>query len=600
MAYSLKYSYNSASQSYSVTGWSDITTSDNVVIPSTYDDGTNGEHPVKSIGGSAFSDCSGLTSVTIPDSVTRVESFAFYSCSGLTNITIGNSVTNIGMGAFSFCSGLTSVIIGNGVRIIDYQAFYNCSRLTSVTIGNGVKSIGSSAFENCSGLTSVTIPNSVTIIGGSAFRFCSGLTSITIPDSVTGIGEEAFRGCNNIIIKLKGICYVDKWVVGVVNNSLSTAEIENTTRGIADGAFNYCKFLTSVTIPDSVKSIGYQAFYNCSNLTVNMFPSTPPTLGLNAIPSTIQSIYVQQSSKAAYQAATNWTTFASKIVGDNIYLSFVRFNQKNKEYIEKKLNTSWENFNLENGTDSVLVQTTDSNHSFKVMTDGRAKVQTAPVDADDVVRKLELDRKFDKAGGTVTGNMVVGGNFTVQGKTTTVDSETLRVADKLIEVGKGNTAPLTSPAGLITPKYDGTNNGGIVYDHTGTAYVGDITLDSNGNVDVNNSDLQPIATRNATITNDNLVKWDSTNHKLVDAGKSVENLVNKLSASLRSQAYVRNANGEDSGLAYTYTDEGNTLALRNASGQLQVGNPSQDKDATNKSYADNLNARYVSTSILGG
>lgn len=211
-----------------------------------------------------------------------------------------------------------------------------------------------------------------------------------------------------------------------------------------------------------------------------------------------------------------------------------------------------------------------------------------------------IDKKFDKAGGTVTGDMVVGGDFTVHGKTTTVDSETLRVADKLIEVGKGNTAPLTSPAGLITPKYDGTNNGGIVYDHTGTAYVGDITLDSNGNVDVNNSDLQPIATRNDTITNGNLVKWDSENLKLVDAGKNVESFVNKLAASLRSQAYVRNANGEDSGLAYTYTDESNTLAVRNASGQLQVSDPSQDKDAANKSYTDNLNARYVSTSILGG
>ena len=311
-------------------------------------------------------------------------------------------------------------------------------------------------------------------------------------------------------------------------------------------AFNGCSSLTSVTIGNNVTSIGSYAFNDCSSLKqLILFPSTPPTLGSGAIPSTIQSIYVQQSPKAAYQKATNWTTFASKIVGDNIYLSFVRFNQKNKEYIEKKINDNWNDLNLENGTAEVLVQTTDSNHSFKVMADGRAKVQTAPIDNDDVVRKLELDRKFDKSGGTVTGNMVVGGNFTVQGRTTTVDSETLRVADKLIEVGKGNTAPLTSPAGLITPKYDGTNNGGIVYDHTGTAYVGDITLDSNGNVDVNNSDLQPIATRNATITNGNLVKWDSENLKLVDAGKNVENLVDK-------------------------------------------------------SYADNLNARYVSTSILGG
>ena len=285
---------------------------------------------------------------------------------------------------------------------------------------------------------------------------------------------------------------------------------------------------------------------------------------------------VSQGASAAIGVGLNTNAYAQTVLG--------RYNKPDADAF----------FIVGNGTPDNI------QNAFEVLNDGRAKVQTAPNDNDDVVRKLELDRKFDKLGGTVTGDMVVGGNFTVQGRTTTVDSETLRVADKLIEVGKGNTAPLTSPAGLITPKYDGTNNGGIVYDHTGTAYVGDITLDSNGNVDVNNSDLQPIATRNSTITNNNLVKWDGTNHKLVDAGKNVENLVDKLPDLLRSQAYVRNASGEDTGLAYTYTDEGNTLAVRNASGQLQVGNPSQDKDATNKSYADNLNARYVSTSILGG
>lgn len=88
--------------------------------------------------------------------------------------------------------------------------------------------------------------------------------------------------------------------------------------------------------------------------------------------------------------------------------------------------------------------------------------------------------------------------------------------------------------------------------------------------------------------------------KNIATTEQVDGKVDKLPASLINQAYVRNANGEDTGLAYTYTDEGNTLALRNASGQLQVSDPSQDKDATNKSYADNLNARYVSTSILGG
>ena len=107
---------------------------------------------------------------------------------------------------------------------------------------------------------------------------------------------------------------------------------------IGSYAFSACSRLTSITIPDSVTSIGSDAFRYCSKLTqLILFPSTPPTLVSNAIPNNVQSIYVQQSSKATYQAATNWTTFASKIVSDNIYLSFVRFNQKNKEYISGKV-----------------------------------------------------------------------------------------------------------------------------------------------------------------------------------------------------------------------------------------------------------------------
>ena len=292
-------------------------------------------------------------------------------------------------------------IVISGLTSIGDYAFYNCSGLTSVTIPDSVTSIGIYAFYNCSGLTSVTIPDSVTSIGSSAFSSCIGLTSVTIPNSVTSIGESAFLNCNR----------------------LTSITIPDGVTSIGDGVLYGCSSLTSVTIGNSVTSIGISAFENCTNLRqLILFKSTPPTLGSNAIPSTIQSIYVQQSSKDAYQKATNWTAFASKIVSDNIYLSFARFNQKNKEYIEKKINDNWNEFNLENGTAEVLVQTTDSNHSFKVMTDGRAKVQTAPKDNDDVVRKLELDRKFDKAGGTVTGDMVVGGNFTVHGKTTTANS----------------------------------------------------------------------------------------------------------------------------------------------------------------------------------
>ena len=121
--------------------------------------------------------------------VTSIRNSAFFGCSGLTSITIGNSVTSIEWCAFEGCSGLTSITIPNSVTSIGQGAFHGCSGLTSINIPNSVTSIGSGAFYDCSSLTSVTIPNSVTSIRNSAFFGCSSLTSITIPNSVTSIGN---------------------------------------------------------------------------------------------------------------------------------------------------------------------------------------------------------------------------------------------------------------------------------------------------------------------------------------------------------------------------------------------------------------------------
>lgn len=229
-------------------------------------------------------------------------------------------------------------------------------------------------------------------------------------------------------------------------------------------------------------------------------------------------------------------------------------------------------------------------NAFEVLVDGRAKVQTAPVDTDDVVRKLELDAKYDKTGGTIGGNVVITGDLTVNGTQHINNTENLNVENAMI-YSNANGATLATNGGIGIKK-NATDVYGIVYDPTSDSVkLGIGKSDANGRFTFNANEGQPVAIRDdsSKFTNNNLVKWNSESYKFVDAGKNVENLVDKLPDLLRSQAYVRNANGEDSGLAYTYTDEGNTLALRNASGQLQVSTPSQDNDAANKKFVeDNL------------
>jgi hypothetical protein len=182
---------------------------------------------------------------------------------------IPQGTTSIGDGAFSGCTNLSSVTIPDSVTSIGSYAFNSCSKLTGITIPDSVTSIDYSAFQSCYALTSVVIGNGVTSIGNAAFSYCSKLTSVVIGNGVTSIGNTAF---------------------------------------------SYCYKLTNITIPDSVTSIGGAAFDGCSRLkAITVKTSTPPTLGLNVIPTNVTAIYVPSDSVDAYKSASGWSRYADKI-----------------------------------------------------------------------------------------------------------------------------------------------------------------------------------------------------------------------------------------------------------------------------------------------
>ena len=274
---------------------------------------------VSAIGGSAFSGCSSLTSVTIPDSVTTIGNNAFYGCSSLTSVIIPDSVSAIGGSAFSGCSSLTSITIPDGVTAIGGGALSGCSSLTSVTIPDSVTTIGNYAFGECSSLTSVTIPDSVTTIEGSAFRGCSSLTTITIPDSVTTIGDLAFYGCSS----LRSVTIPDSVTTiggGVFEDcsSLTSVTIPDSVTTIGGSAFENCSSLTNLTIPERVTSIGGWAFSGCSSLTsVYCKATTPPAGGYEMFRFNAgnSKIYVPMQSVEAYKSAPYWSEYADSIVG---------------------------------------------------------------------------------------------------------------------------------------------------------------------------------------------------------------------------------------------------------------------------------------------
>jgi hypothetical protein len=254
---------------------------------------------VTNIGYLAFAECSGLSGVTIPNSVTTFEFGAFTGCTSLTNIVIPNQVTSLGDNTFSDCTSLTNITLGNSVTTIGVSTFASCTSLLVISIPASVVSIGQQAFIDCNSLNSVTIPASVTNIAANAFAGCTSLTEAYFQGDAPEVDPIAFSGDETVSIYylpsatgwsfpfagLPGI----EWIqfTYVTNNGSITitgytgpggavtipASIEGLpVTSIGSGAFagsflHHNTNLTSITIPGSVSTIQYEAFYACSVLT---------------------------------------------------------------------------------------------------------------------------------------------------------------------------------------------------------------------------------------------------------------------------------------------------------------------------------------------
>ena len=213
--------------------------------------------------------------VVIPDGVIAIEGCynvsPFYRCESLTSVIIPDSVTKIGYRAFSGCESLTSIAIPDSVTEIGYCAFSNCKNLTSVNIPDGVTQIGDHAFSDCESLTSIAIPDSVTQIGDYAFSGCKNLASAIIPDSVAEIGDNAFSGCSKMADE-NGFVIVRNVLYNYYGDCSAVVIPEYVTE-IGYRAFSDCKNLTSINIPDSVTQIGDNAFSGCESLTSIVIPN---------------------------------------------------------------------------------------------------------------------------------------------------------------------------------------------------------------------------------------------------------------------------------------------------------------------------------------
>ena len=273
---------------------------------------------VTSIGNSAFKNCSNLTSITLSENITDIDHYAFDYCRSLISIVIPESVTSIGSRVFRGCSALSQVVLPQGLSSLGDSAFESCISLSSILIPDGLTEISSGLFTGCSSLADITIPESIVRIGSGAFRECTSITSLTLPSNLTTIEQQVFHSCTGLteITIPTGVLSIENWAFMYCSN-LVTVIIPNTVTKIGNYAFSDCTTLTNITIPKEVTTVGDYAFKNCTALSkISVMPLTPPTVGKYIFSgSSVNKIFVPFECVDIYKAAEGWSFYADSIVG---------------------------------------------------------------------------------------------------------------------------------------------------------------------------------------------------------------------------------------------------------------------------------------------
>lgn len=248
-----------------------------------------------------FKDCSSLTNITLPSTVTDIEQNAFENCTGLTSFTIPATVQTMLYSVFKGCTNLESVSFESGsvlTSIPDYT-FQYCSKLASITVPSNVTSIGRYAFNGCSSLTEINFIGTLTSVDEGAFQGCSGLTSLTIPEGLTSIGNNAFADCASLTslnVPSTLVTIGDKVFRGLT--SLTSLNLPNAT-SMGESAFAGCTGLTEVSMP-KMETIGANAFEGCTGLTTLTLPSTITSIGLRAFKECTNMVYIDATAATSF------------------------------------------------------------------------------------------------------------------------------------------------------------------------------------------------------------------------------------------------------------------------------------------------------------